>query len=119
MVQEKSKNNLIKLGDRPLEERRRIASMGGKAKRKADMEQRSLRNLLEIYLSMPCVSNGQPLKHPHTGQELSYKEAMAVRLAIEATKGNMKAIRMIAELTGELATQPTIENNMIIDVSES
>ena len=98
--------NLISLADRTPEERRRIAAMGGRASNR----NRSLRQALDLYLSLP-VSHKQRLailkKRGLDTSVIDNQMSMAVGLVDQATKGDSKAARLITEVLGEQLKRET------------
>lgn len=88
--------NLVNLADRPAEERRSIASMGGIASGQSRRERKAIRQALEEALSMPCEVEGV---------ELSNVEAIAASMVNEAKGGNVRAFVEIRNTVDGMPTQ--------------
>lgn len=88
--------NLRSLADRPADERRSIASMGGIASGEARRERKAIRQALEEALSMPCEVEGV---------ELSNVEAIAASMVNEAKGGNVRAFVEIRNTVDGMPTQ--------------
>lgn len=112
--------NLIPASMRTKEELSAMGKKGVVKTQQINREKKTMRELLEHFTALPQLKkDGTPLCNPVTGEPLSNREAQAVRLCMMAASGNIHAIRLVAELMGDLTSQPVVENNMIIDLSES
>lgn len=91
---DKRPDNLIDLRDRSPEKAREIRSKGGKARQEQRKEQKSFRDLLQACLDLE-QKNGQ------TGETKTLKDLGMLRLANQVSQGNLKAIKLAAEIMGE------------------
>jgi len=82
------KENLISLADRPLEERRRIASMGGKRTKVVLDERRTLKAELLLLLKTN-----------------KYQEKISTAVIKKAMMGDVKAFEVIRDTIGEKAVE--------------
>ena len=112
--------NLIPNSQRTPEELKQMRRNGALKANAHRRETRTMRELLEHCMALPMLdAKGRPLLDPNTGQPLNGKEAQAVVLSRKAASGDLRAIRLIAQLLGELEAQPVLEGDILIDVSES
>lgn len=91
---DKRPDNLINLNDRSPEKAREIRSKGGKARQEQRKEQKSFRDLLQA-----CLDLEQ--KNAQTGETKTLKDLGMLRLANQVSQGNLKAIKLAAEIMGE------------------
>jgi hypothetical protein len=91
---QKQKDNLINLSDRSPEKAKEIRSKGGKARQEQRKAQKSFRDLLQA-----CLDLEQ--KNAQTGETKSLKDLGMLRLANQVSQGNLKAIKLAAEIMGE------------------
>ena len=105
----KQLENLTKLGDRSPEERREIASKGGKASVEARRKQKTLKETLQYWLANDSgVTDKQG--NPLTGTDLMV--AVAVK---EMAKGNPRYWEIIRDTAGE----KPVEKVMVAEVSQA
>ena len=94
-------------------EAREIGKKGGKASGKARREKRTMKQLLEIALSL-MVTNKK-------GETASRKEVIAIQLVNRAASGDLKAIDLLTKLIGEQIvrqeTQVTVKKDKFDDMS--
>lgn len=93
MPKEEGYRNCIPQNTRTPEERRRIASMGGKAAKKKRDEQRTFKVLLEAALASE-IKNKE-------GESKTRKEVSMLMLADKCARGDLKAIALAHEMLGE------------------
>ena len=106
----KTDENLVSLGNRTTEEQREIAQKGGIASGEARREKKTMRELLEAAFAIAMKNkDGEPIKSPDTGKELTRKEAAMIKLALKASTGDIKAIETAAKLLGEGETKVVVE----------
>ena len=91
---DKRPDNLINLRDRSPEKAKEIRSKGGKARQEQRKEQKSFRDLLQA-----CLDLEQ--KNAQTGESKTLKDLGMLRLANQVSQGNLKAIKLAAEIMGE------------------
>lgn len=91
---DKRPDNLIDLRDRSPEKAKEIRSKGGKARQEQRKEQKSFRDLLQA-----CLDLEQ--KNAQTGESKTLKDLGMLRLANQVSQGNLKAIKLAAEIMGE------------------
>lgn len=80
--------NLRNLADRPAEERRSIASMGGIASGEARRERKALREAFEIALNCPVTVDGT---------EMQAVDAVALATVEAAMNGDMRAVTILRD----------------------
>ena len=94
-------------------EAREIGKKGGKASGKVRREKRTMKQLLEIALSL-MVTNKK-------GETASRKEVIAIQLVNRAASGDLKAIDLLTKLIGEQIvrqeTQVTVKKDKFDDMS--
>ena len=98
--------NLVSLGDRPEEERKRIASMGGKAGKASRDRRKNLRLALEVLLESEVK-----LKN---GGTKSGAEAISAKLFEKALNGDVRAFETIRATVG----QDPVQKVMVADVDQ-
>lgn len=99
--------NLTSLGDRPEEERKKIASMGGHARKAALDRKKSLRLALEELLTSDVK-----LKN---GGTKSGAEALAAKLFERGLNGDVRAFETIRATVG----QDPVQKVMVADVDQA
>lgn len=104
MINEK---NLVPQSERSEEERKKIASMGGKASGEARRKKRDLRKALEELLEREYKDK--------SGKIISGTEAITARLFEQAMKGNIRAFETLRDTVG----QKPIEKVMIAEVDQN
>lgn len=105
----------IKKGELSTEQAKQRGRKGGIASGKARREKRTMKELLEIALSIE-IKNSK-------GEKATMKEASAIQLATKAAKGDLKAIDLMSKLLGEQVQKTEItgadgnpiEHNINID----
>lgn len=104
-----NEKNLIPLNKRTQRKRKEIARMGAIASNKKQAEKKAMKELLESLLSINCTKKEDLEKLKEFGSsDKSYKSRIAVALIDKATSGqsgDMKAVEMILDITGELSRQ--------------
>lgn len=109
---DKRPDNLISLNDRSPEQAREIRSKGGKARQEQRKEQKSFRDLLQA-----CLDLEQ--KNAQTGEKKTLKDLGMLRLANQVSQGNLKAIKLAAEIMGEYKQKinlDTEDNSLVVVV---
>ena len=109
---DKRPDNLIDLRDRSPEKAREIRSKVGKARQEQRKEQKSFRDLLQACLDLE-QKNGQ------TGETKTLKDLGMLRLANQVSQGNLKAIKLAAEIMGEYKQKinlDTEDNGLVVVV---
>lgn len=108
-----NEQNLKPNSERTPSERKQLASKAGKASGKARREKRTMKQLLEIALSL-MVTNKK-------GETASRKEVIAIQLVNRAASGDLKAIDLLTKLIGEQIvrqeTQVTVKKDKFDDMS--
>lgn len=107
MVLVANEQNLIPNSERTPSELREITSKGGKASGEARRRKKSMRENLEILLSMPLkkgkgadIEKGKNLQE-FTTQNLTVEQAMLLAQIKKALKGDIYAFETIRDLIGE------------------
>lgn len=109
---DKRPDNLINLNDRSPEKAREIRSKGGKARQEQRKEQKSFRDLLQACLDLEQKNN-------QTGEKKTLKDLGMLRLATQVSQGNLKAIKLAAEIMGEYKQKinlDTEDNSLVVVV---
>jgi hypothetical protein len=109
---DKRPDNLISLNDRSPEKAREIRSKGGKARQEQRKEQKSFRDLLQACLDLEQKNN-------QTGEKKTLKDLGMLRLATQVSQGNLKAIKLAAEIMGEYKQKinlDTEDNSLVVVV---
>ena len=102
-----TKENLKSFAKMTPEERRRIASMGGKASAEARAHNKTFKEAMQWALELPAIKGNPTVdklkkKYPN----LNNRDAMAIAMAAEAIlKQDVKAFTAIRDTTGELPEQ--------------
>lgn len=105
------KENLISLDKKSAEERKKIASLGGKASGEARKRKKLMKQQLDILLANKVKDPTVLAKLEKTGvkkSDTNYQTAVLVSMILEATEGNVKAAEFIRETLGE-GNKNTIE----------
>ena len=106
----KQDENLIPGDKRSQSEARENGRKGGIASGKARRQKKTMRELLEAAFAIAMKNkDGEPIKSPDTGKELTRKEAAMIKLALKASTGDIKAIETSAKLLGEGETKVVVE----------
>ena len=99
-----NEKNLIPNSERTPEERREIATAGGKASGVSRRRKRSLKEAADLYLSLPVSDRRVWNKIARRGvdpDDIDNQMAMIIGLTIAATAGDAKAAKVIVDLLGE------------------
>ena len=108
-----NEQNLKPNSERAPSERKQLARKAGKATGKARREKRTMKQLLEIALSM-MVTNKK-------GETASRKEVIAIQLVNKAASGDLKAMDLLTKLIGEQIvrqeTEVTVKKDKYDDMS--
>lgn len=108
-----NEQNLKPNSERTPSERKQLASKAGKASGRARREKRTMKQLLEIALSL-MVTNKK-------GETASRKEVIAIQLVNRAASGDLKAIDLLTKLIGEQIvrqeTEVTVKKDKYDDMS--
>ena len=99
-----NEKNLIPNSERTPEERREIATAGGKASGVSRRRKRSLKEAADLYLSLPVSDRKMWNKISRRGvdpEDIDNQMAMIIGLTIAATAGDAKAAKVIVDLLGE------------------
>lgn len=104
--------NLRSLADRPAEERRAIASMGGIASGESRRERKALREAFEIALSCPVSVKGT---------EMQAVDAVALATVEAAMNGDMRAVTLLRDTCDgkpaeRIIAEPTISEETRLEV---
>ena len=99
-----NEKNLIPNSERTPEERREIATAGGKASGVSRRRKRSLKEAADLYLSLPVSDRRVWNKIARRGvdpEDIDNQMAMIIGLTMAATAGDAKAAKVIVDLLGE------------------
>lgn len=99
-----NEKNLIPNSERTPEERREIATAGGKASGVSRRRKRSLKEAADLYLSLPVADRRTWNKIARRGvdpEDIDNQMAMVIGLTMAATAGDAKAAKVIVDLLGE------------------
>ena len=115
-----NEKNLIPNSERTPEERREIATAGGKASGVSRRRKRSLKEAADLYLSLPVSDRKTWNKISRRGvdpEDIDNQMAMIIGLTIAATAGNAKAAKVIVDLLGEDAhSEETAVHPLVSDL---
>lgn len=98
-----NESNLVPNSARTPKERRENARKAGKASGKARKERSTLRAAFRTLLEAKSASADDPRK------QLTGAEQIALAVSRQAQQGNIKACKLIAEITGEYKQEIAIE----------
>ena len=99
-----NEKNLIPNSERTPEERREIATAGGKASGVSRRRKRSLKEAADLFLSLPVSDRKMWNKISRRGvdpDDIDNQMAMIIGLTMAATAGDAKAAKVIVDLLGE------------------
>ena len=99
-----NEKNLIPNSERTPEERREIATAGGKASGVSRRRKRSLKEAADLYLSLPVADRRTWNKIARRGvdpDDIDNQMAMIIGLTMAATAGDARAAKVIVDLLGE------------------
>ena len=106
-------DNLIPMNQRTKEEQREIASKGGKASGEARRRKKTMRDNLELLLSMPLkkgkeadIDKAKNLQD-FSVQNITVEQAMLLAQVKKALKGDIDAFETIRDLIGEKPVNKT------------
>lgn len=91
-------DNLTPFDKRPEDEQRKIRQAGGRASGAARRKKRELKEVLKVLLA-------EEITDKNSGKTATRREAMALGLLNQAIRGNVKAVKLVAELTNEMPPQ--------------
>ena len=101
--------NLIPFNERTEEEQKRIARMGGKASGEARRRKKTMKENLELLLTMSVgkgkkadIEKGENIKD-YAKENVTVEQAMLIAQIQKALKGDTQAFEMIRDLIGEKA----------------
>ena len=99
--------NLIPFNERTEEEQKRIARMGGKASGEARRRKKTMKENLELLLTMSVgkgekadIEKGENIKD-YAKENVTVEQAMLIAQIQKALKGDAQAFEMIRDLIGE------------------
>ena len=99
--------NLIPFNERTEEEQKRIARMGGKASGEARRRKKTMKENLELLLTMSVgkgekadIEKGENIKD-YAKENVTVEQAMLIAQIQKALKGDTQAFEMIRDLIGE------------------
>ena len=94
--------NLIPISERTSSELREITRKGGIRSGESRRRKKTMREWLELALNTKMRDkDGNVILSPDTGKALTREEAGMIKLAAAFSSGNLKAIKLAAELLGE------------------
>ena len=99
-----NEKNLIPNSERTPEERREIATAGGKASGVSRRRKRSLKEAADLYLTLPVADRRTWNKIARRGvdpDDIDNQMAMIIGLTMAATAGDARAAKVIVDLLGE------------------
>ena len=102
-------NNLVSLGTRSPDERRRIAKMGGKARQKQMQRRKAIREVIQELQTLPmgnadCENLGLPKGTP-------YQTGLAMSIVRQALDGNAQMARVLLTCLGEMKQDINVSTN--------
>ena len=114
-----NEQNLIPFSERTESERKRIQSAGGRASGAARRRKRSLREAVDLYLSLPVAQQRAWNKIARQGidpEDIDNQMAMVIGLTMAATAGDARAGRLLVDLLGEDSNDAGGEVQIIDDL---
>ena len=97
--------NLVPMNQRTKKEQREITKKGGIRSGEIRRERKKMKELLEI-----------TLEQKYKKENITYQEKIIISLLNKAIKGDVKAIKLILSIIGELPLKNnSIDNNQLID----
>ena len=99
-----NEENLISLGDRSEEDKKRIASMGGKARQEKQKRVKTMQSQIELLLSLPLKDEKAKAKMASLGIDVdNIDNSMAMMIAVyqKAIKGDMSAVTFLRDTGGQ------------------
>lgn len=110
--------NLIPLNKRTKEERRRIASEGGKASGEAKKKKKMLSEYLTVAINTP-IRNEKLMKtaienFDFKEEDLNYNASIVIGLMDSAIKGNVEAVKLIREMTNDKPISEEVKGKVAI-----
>ena len=105
-----NEQNLIRINERSKKEQRELARKGGIASGEARREKATLKNLLPMMMSLEIKDDKDKEKLKALGlsdKDMCNGALVSMALLQKAMKGNIQAIRLLAELNGENQVQGT------------
>lgn len=113
-----NETNLIPLNQRSKEERRRIASEGGKASVEARRKKKMLSEYLDAAINSP-IRNTEVLNYTLENfdfkeDDLNYNACIVGGLIETAVKGNVDAIKLIREMTNDKPISDEVKGKVAI-----
>lgn len=113
-----NKANLIPLNQRSKEERKRIASEGGKASVEARRKKKMLSEYLDAAINSP-IHNTEILNYTLENfdfkeDDLNYNACVVGGLIEAAVKGNVEAIKLIREMTNDKPVSDEVKGKVAI-----
>lgn len=107
-------DNLIPLNERSKEEAKVIQIAGGKARARQRAERKTMRAWAETLGEIPVT-----IKTPDGGtQDVTTLGAIVAAQMAQATKGNTKAAKFIADLLGEMVQNVAVQGPLIVSADE-
>ena len=102
---EKGWANLIPVTERTEEERKEILRKGAEAGREIQKKQRTTKEILERILALPAKERAKECLTPDLvdklGDDVTQKDVINARMALEAQEGNIKAAVYVRDSIGE------------------
>lgn len=102
MANKNPNKNFIPQNERPEKERKKIASMGGKASGAARRKARAWKEIANIMLSTKASDKNKELlkKYNINDEDADINSMIVYNLITQALKGDLNAIRELKEITG-------------------
>lgn len=111
-------NNLVSLADRTTEEKREIATKGGKASGEARRKKRSLREAMETMLALD-LSEKEIKALAEKGYDAETQlDALTAAALISAKKGNSQAFANVMRLLGEETLNIDVQDDSTRNMDE-
>lgn len=113
-----NETNLIPLNQRSKEERKRIASEGGKASAEARKKKKMLSEYLDIAINSPIrkpeILNYTLENFEFKENDLNYNACIVGGLIETAVKGNVEAVKLIREMTNDKPISDEVKGKVAI-----
>lgn len=114
-------NNLLPLSERPPEERKQVASAGGKASAEVRQRKKTFKEVFNAILPLDVVRGSVDELSGYidgVNENISVEQALAMAQVIKAMQGDTTAFQVIRDTVGEKPTDKVQNTNVEMSVEE-
>lgn len=120
---EKSRQNLISLADRPLEERQAIAKKSAETRRANSLHNKTVKEVADAILKLKgndlsAVLDNKELQEKAKSLDLSIYDVMVFKMVDQTLKGSVKAFETVRDSVGDKPVTKTETDINIINESD-